>query len=242
MSRVRIFQALPAIEDTLRIRDIEIVRKIKTVLRMEPGEILFVFDGEGKEFSYTVETISKKELVLQKKGLVRQEKIQPFLLVLAVPLLRDVKMEFILQKTCELGVTRIIPYISARGTVRKAPSAAKSARWMKIVTEAARQSERLWIPKVDPIRSVEEVAIEPAELKIVAHQTGDTRVGLVQEKKPNTALVIVGPEGDFSEHELQLFKENRFHPLSLSQQILRTETAAIFAVGLIRYLETAYSG
>ncbi len=235
MSRVRIFQSGCSFGEALRVVDPEITHKIKTVLRMSPGEDVFVFDGKGRESSYTIETVTRGEVLLKKGTIQRNEAAPGVNVALAVPLLKEGKMEFLLQKVCELGVVRILPYIPARGNMRKVPQDSKLKRWRKIVAEAIRQSERLWCPVIEEIKDFSEIISRDADIKIAAHPSGGMLEDIVPKGKMETVFLIVGPEGDFSPGELQALSEQGFARISLSDGVLRTETAAICVSGLISY-------
>jgi len=202
---------------------------------MAPGDDVFVFDGKGRESSYTIETVARGEVILKKGAIQRNETVPSVDVALAVPLLKEGKMEFLLQKVCELGITRIVPYMPARGALRKLPSAAKLQRWNKIVREAIRQSERLWCPVIEEIKDFSQTIARDADIKIVAHPSGGRLEDIVPKDKTKTVFLIVGPEGDFSPGELQALSEHGFAALSLSDGVLRTETAAICVSGLISY-------
>ena len=234
MSKVRIYIEPQSIKDSIEVKDKKIIHKIKDVLRLKSSDYVYIFDGEGKEYIYKIRGIDKGRVVLEKG---RQEREEPAVskgIVLGFPILREEKIDFILQKATELGVTVFLPFISERSLQIK-PSGSKIKRWEKIIIEAVRQSGRLWIPEVYEAEVLSEIAKKDYSLKIAASIDGDSP-DKVLSKKTNEVLIIVGPEGDFSPLEYKELKASGFKFIKLSPYILRTETTAIFAAGIIRML------
>ena len=224
----------------VEVKDKEIIHKIKDVLRLKENGDIYVFDGEGSEYIYKIRGIDRDVVVLEKKKQARKETVALNKVILGFPLIREAKIDFILQKTTELGVTGFSPFISARSLQTK-PSISKIKRWRKIIVEAVRQSGRLWIPEVYEATSLGEIAKKDYSLKIAASIEGMSPKEVLS-KNEGDVFIVVGPEGDFSYEEYDELKREGFKFIKLSQYILRTETAAIFAVGLVRMVyEEAHS-
>ncbi|MCX5636790.1 MAG: RsmE family RNA methyltransferase, partial [Planctomycetota bacterium] len=195
--------------------------------------------------------------VLQKQKAVGEPSVQ---ITLFQSLLAREKFEWVLQKCTEVGVTRFVPVITQRALVREtAIKPEKLDRWQRIITEAAEQSHRGRIPDLLPPVSFEEIlpnlrdfercliAREPAEGRfdpvqpdgVGSDQTGLRPVALREALRagkqtvPGTVAVLVGPEGGFTEQEVQLAQSAGAVPVGLGPRILRTETAAIVATTLI---------
>jgi 16S rRNA (uracil1498-N3)-methyltransferase len=233
MSKIRVYIDPKEIKDELKVEEKEVVHKIKNVLRLKKEKKIYIFDGEGKEYLYKIKDIKKNYLFLIKENLIREENPSSQKLILGFPLFREEKIDFILQKCTELGVDKFCPFICER-SIRKRPSSLKLKRWQKIVKEATRQSNRVWLPELDTIREFKELTKLKFSLKLVASLEANYLEGSLKEKKE--ILLIVGPEGDFANHEYKILKDNNFIFFKLSPYTLRTVTAAIFSVGLIKYL------
>lgn len=232
MSEIRIFQQVSDAPSKIIIKDKELIHKLKNVLRMKEGEELFVFNGTGKEFKYILEKIGKKDISLVFTGEINQKPCSQVRIFLAIPILHEKKIDLILQKSTELGVDTIILYISER-SLSFNPSKTKFLRWNKIIEEASRQSRRLWVPKIeDDIQTLPRLAKQEFEYKLFCSHKGET---IEIPKIRGNILVVIGPEGDFSHEEYILLKKSGFYEWKLSENTLRTETAAIFSVGLLRY-------
>ena len=232
MSNIRIYTKPDNLGELIRIRGKDTVHKIKDVLRLKTRDNLYVFDGKGREYLCEIRAIEKKEIILNIKEQVRYEPICSSKVVLGFPLLREDKLDFIIQKSTELGAKAFIPFISSR-SLQAVPSTHKIERWQKIVIEASRQSGRLWIPEIYRVRPLAEISREDYPVKLAASIDGDAPQKILSGETEEV-LTIVGPEGDFSPSEYEELKSSGFKFINLSPYILRTETAAIFATGLIR--------
>ena len=161
-------------------------------------------------------------------------------IILAMALIRREKFELVLQKATELGVTRIIPFESGRCVVRsKEEKAAKNRqRRMDIVREAAQQCKRNVIPEVSEAVSFDEMLKTEAECRMAAYEnaygSGSTLSQIIGKQK--SFLIVIGPEGGFSEEEMDRMKAEGLIEVTLGSRILRAETAAISACALISEL------
>lgn len=234
MNLTRIYLPSSQIREEIEVKDKKIVNKIKNVLRLSKEDKLLVFDGEGKEYLFEIIQIKKDYLKIKKIALRRKIPSSLIKIFLAFPLFRKERIEFILEKATELGVDKFLPFVSQRTIMHTPPSSLYYERWRRIIIEAARQSNRVWIPSLEKTQYLEEIIKENKyDKKIVASLQGEYNIKITKEDK--NILLIVGPEGDFSEEEYKLLKEANFSFLKLSSYTLRVETAAIFLVGLIRY-------
>lgn len=211
-----------------------------TVLRMNHETIRLVHDGigyfadaypKGKEFAARVLSIDPRINEL------------PFQVTLAQALIRREKMELILQKAAELGVTRIVPFESSRCVVhaRSEKADRQKERWNSILQEASEQCKRNRIPELENICSFGQLSGYSSELNLAAYENAyGTSPFLLQVLKPASITIVIGPEGGFSEEENAALNQMGFSSISLGSRILRAETSAISACALISgYLETA---
>jgi 16S rRNA (uracil1498-N3)-methyltransferase len=218
-------------------------RYLARVLRAQPGQEVIVFDGAGEEVVAHVDRIGPTEIELRLGERRRAADAAaalgaaPIVLLAAVP--RGGRMDVLIQKTSELGVARIVPVLTTRSVAR--PEVGRRARWEKIAREAARQCERADVPALDaPVELAAALqAADLPELRIgFFERHGDRSLGsLLAEPRP-TAL-LVGPEGGFTESEMDAARTAGFVAVGLGPRILRAETAAIVAVALVQH---AYGG
>ena len=235
MSRRRLF--VPP--DRMRATPITVTGEehhhLARVLRARPGDAITLFDGVGGEVRAHIVRIGRDQTELTADASDRQEGVvaapseTPLVLLTAVP--RGGRMDFLVQKCCELGVTRIVPVITERSVVR--PEPAKRARWEKIAREAARQCGRADVPGVSaPTALAAALAAELPDRRIVlSPEAGGRPLRALLPDRGATAL-LVGPEGGFAAAEVEAARAAGFQAASLGSRILRVETAAIVAVAL----------
>lgn len=222
------------------------------VLRLNPGDLIVVCNGDGIDYICRLATISAHEAraeILESY----HSKAEPSLAVtLYQGLPKADKMDWIVQKCTEVGVSRFVPVSTARAVVELsgAKAAKRAERWRRIAEAAAKQSGRGRIPKVESVMSWTEAldhadqsaklagpgryfAVIPYELEKTSTAKAVFRslrkIGITQ------AAVFVGPEGGFTEGEIQTAVERGIRPISLGPRILRTETAGLLACGCLLY-------
>jgi 16S rRNA (uracil1498-N3)-methyltransferase len=210
-------------------------RHLARVLRARPGDEVTVFDGDGGEVEARVVRVdrSEVELALGARRVVGGAAVALTLLC-AVP--RGPRMDFLVQKTAELGVARIVPLVMARSVARPDGEAGRRGRWEKIAREAARQSGRADVPIVDaPLPLGAALAAPELPPRRLALSEGERARSLRSElggTTPAPTALLVGPEGGFAAAELPAVEAAGFSPVGLGRRILRVETAAIVAVAL----------
>ena len=155
-------------------------------------------------------------------------------------LVKEQKMDFILQKCCELGVSRIIPLNTKRSIVKlDSKETKKIERWNKILKEASEQSKRVVIPTVSNICSIEDLVKEDYDIKIlctVNELSNDIKKVLSKDLNGARIVIVIGPEGGFEKEEEQTLIANGYVPTSLGKRVLRTETASLYALSIINYI------
>ncbi len=222
------------------------VNHIKNVLRMNPGDT-FLVSHNGQ--SHLCQLVGFEEEIAFAK--IIEENLQdtelPIEIYLFQGLPKSDKLEWILQKCVELGVHGVIPVETKRSIVKIEPKkkAAKQSRWQAIAESAAKQSKRNRIPTVWEPLSFQEAVARAKELDLVLVPY-ENKEGMVATKralsliKPGMKVgIFIGPEGGFEESEIETLQQTGAHILSLGKRILRTETAAITAVGMVMlYTET----
>ena len=211
-------------------------RHVGRVLRARPGDALTLFDGAGGEVEAEVLRVARQETELA-LGARRQIAGPAVALVLLCAVPRGPRMDFLVQKTAELGVARIVPVITARSVARPDAEAGRPARWEKIAREAARQCGRADVPLVDPPASLAAALGAPGlPARRLALFEGERKRSLraaLAGCEPAATALLVGPEGGFAPVELAAARAARFESVGLGDRILRVETAAIVAVALV---------
>ena len=225
-------------EDAFTLGEAE-SRHLASVLRVAPGDALTILDGRGRRREAIVDSVGKRGVTCQPHGGVETlpRPVVPITLFQCVA--KQNRMDWLVEKAAELGVARLVPIVSARAVARPA-SGEKSDRWQRIAESALRQSGSGWIMQVDApldwagaLRSMQ--AFEGRLL--VGALTGETREAgallLDWRAAGFTGPVgwLIGPEGDFTPEELDsAIREANATPVSFGAQVLRVETAALFAV------------
>lgn len=211
------------------------------VLRPKNGEEVELFDGRGLTRIYRYSAATRE---LEAAGdLTRHAKASLSSVTLFACVTKGSRWDWTLEKATELGVDRIVPVISARTIVRvnAAERSSKRERWMRIVEEAARQSDAVFLPEIADItdfgESLELVAKTNCFIgALMTPPPGHLlkEIMSAKAKSPNgDYAVYIGPEGDFTPEELSALLEIA-RPVSFGPQVLRAETAAIFALSVIR--------
>lgn len=223
------------------------VKHIYKVLRLEEGEEVIINDSEGNEYLAKINSITKQEVALdidQKLDINNESDIKIYLYQ-GLP--KAQKMDLIVQKGTELGVTQFIPTITHRVDVKLKGDFKKLDRLNRIALEAAKQSKRTIVPKVtEPIEFEEAIEkIMDLDLVIVPYENaeGFGIKTLISDLKNNKVLlddiktigIFVGPEGGIEEDEIMKLKEKGAYIVTLGSRILRTETAGFVASSLIQY-------
>lgn len=216
------------------------LRHIRTVLRKQPGDLLTLLDGQGREYTVRITAIEKAEIETEIVDRRERHPSSPAI-VLGQGLPKSDKMDLIVQKATELGASSIVPLITERTIVKVKDEEKRGERWRKIAREAAMQSDRPDIPKVETIRSFSEfihtAAPGPRTLFLFPWEEGTEPLKNVLRGHLDAKhiVVLIGPEGGFSRAEAGAAKEKGFHLVSLGPTILRTETAAIAVLSMITY-------
>ncbi len=231
--------------DALRLDEAESHHALN-VLRLTPGEKVVVFNGQGTEATAQVLPASTKRAVhLQTLHRVKTPPL-PCRLTLAQAIPKGKNMDLIVQKATELGAAEIAPLLSERTVTRvesDESASVKQAKWQGVVVEAAKQCGQNWLPVVALPRTPKEFfAAHPAgsfDFMLIASLQSDSRRlrALLEEhgSKPKSALILVGPEGDFTPAEIGLAKSAGCRPITLGPIVLRTETAAIYCLSVLSY-------
>lgn len=236
MREIRIYQAGSfSLGETLELTP-EAAQHVAVVLRRQAGDKIILFCGDNREFRALLVAVNKKKVTvrIESECLVNRE--SPRIIHLGQAISKGERMEFVIQKSVELGVTSICPLITARSVVKLDATRLekKLAQWQAIAIAACEQSGRNQIPQVEnPLELDEYLQTNKAELRFVLDPR-ESKTWRNYDFKDSPIALLIGPEGGFSQEELKRIYEAGFKPLSLGPRILRTETAAIAALSLLQ--------
>lgn len=192
------------------------------VLRIQSGDEVNAVDGRGKLYSAIISMYKRNASITIKDIEVEEDKPTDGIILAVAPTKNIARFEWILEKATELGVINIIPLLCEHSERDQL----KPERLEKIIVSAMKQCKRLWIPELAPLTDFQSMLNHPSPNKFIAHCADQTRHS-ANELMKSTNLVLIGPEGDFSDNEIELAINSGFKSLSLGANRLRTETAAI---------------
>ena len=219
----------------------EVSRQIARVLRLEVGSQIMVLDGSGDEYTLNLVQVSPDSVVgkIVKKEPSQGEPRTNVHMFLA--LTQRERFEWMLQKCTEIGVVSFTPLVTARSLVQRTGEVeGKYGRWQKIIQEAAEQSHRGKLPQLNQTLTFSEFVKRPLKSSTTGlffwEEEGDNALKTVLESVKNTEInLVIGPEGGFTQEEAAAVTEVGYISVSLGKRILRVETAAMIAAGLVLY-------
>lgn len=222
------------------------------VLRLKPGERVVAFDGRGREVTAEIDPESSKHAVrLRPRGPAGKTPPLPCRITLAQAVPKGKNMDFIVQKAVELGAGEVAPLLSERTVTRledAEDAEAKRGKWRAVAIEAAKQCGQNWLPEIGLPQSPKDFfqsrGPRAFDLMLIASLQTDARhlrdwLGEFRDGHagiaPKSALVLVGPEGDFTPAELGLARSAGCRPITLGPIVLRVETAALYCLSVLSY-------
>lgn len=227
------------LDDKIIISDLKQAHHIKNVLRLKNKDEIVIFDAEGNEFIGLLEEASGKNISIKiaAKKQANQDKAVKITIACAVP--KGKIMDAIVDKLTQLGVAEIIPLKTQRGIVAIDPAKefARLKRWQKIAVSASQQSGRNNITAISTLKGLKEILSDPVyDLKLLATLSGKrgNLKAVLNKVRPQNILVLIGPEGDFSDKEVLLARQAGAVLISLGSLVLRVDTAAIAVTSFIR--------
>lgn len=213
------------------------------VLRMQAGRELVVFNGTGGEYRAAILDVSKTTVTLLVESFSENNRASPLSIDLAIGISRGERMDWVLQKATELGVSRVTPLFTERTEIKlKAERLEKKLlHWRQIMISACEQCQLNILPELRQPRTLSELCADtdPTQLKLVLHHRADQSLAAMNgamQRPPSSVLLLVGPEGGLSEEEIELVLHNQFQPLKLGPRVLRTETAPIVVLTAVQQL------
>ncbi len=212
------------------------------VMRLGKGDIVSVFDGTGKFYEGKIVSTRHNEVIIDiehESTQLPQPKVQ-ISLAQAIP--KKEKMEYIIEKVTELGIQKIIPFVSTRTVVRlrEGRSEHRIERWRKIAVSSSKQSGRSTLPELCNIADFEKVMeytrqYDSVIMPCLSLKSTSLYSALRRPVKWKRVLVITGPEGGFTDEEVNLASEHAVLLVSLGNLVLKSDTAAISTVSILHY-------
>ena len=210
---------------------------LSKVLRMTPGRELELFDDRGGSYRARILEQHKKQLRLNIEAYDPSERESPLDLELGIGISRGERMDWVVQKATELGVTRISPLFTERSEVKLRGDrlSKKQARWQQLAISACAQCQRNRLPQITaPMELNDWLAQNRSQSRLVLHHKATGR--LPKHDSVASLSLLIGPEGGLSELELASAQDWQFSALTLGPRVLRTETAPVAAISLVQYL------
>lgn len=232
----RIYQPVPLAVGMLQLEE-NASHHLARVLRAAVKDEVIIFNGEGGEYHGVIQQINKKNVVVELSKFVDRNSESPVVISLAQGIARGEKMDFVIQKAVELGVSEIFPIISERCNVRldQEREQKRMQHWQAVVISACEQSGRNRLPVVHaPLMLSDWLEQSHAEMKLVLSPHVTKKLKDVSVK-PASIAVLIGPEGGLSEREIETTIKYNFTALNLGPRILRTETAAVAALSVLQF-------
>jgi 16S rRNA (uracil1498-N3)-methyltransferase len=228
--------------DTILINS-EDVSHITRVLRMEKGDTLLLCDGRGFDYDAEITDISSKEIICKITSSRKSDTEPNIEVTLFQGLPKASKMEYIIQKTTELGITRIVPCKLSRCVMKienAKTEAKKLERWQKISESAAKQSGRGIVPEIAPVATLDDAIsqLKECDIAFAPYECEDMqslKSVLTSVDAPKKIGFIIGPEGGFDMSEIEKLRAAKIQTVTLGKRILRTETAGEAVLAMTMY-------
>lgn len=233
----RIYTQQPLQENTAIGLEPQASQHLSKVLRMSEGAEVTLFNGQGGEYSATISQLAKKQLTVEVGEKNSHDKQSPLDIHLGIAISKGDRMDWVMQKATEIGITKVSPLYTERTEVKLKGDRAKkkSDHWQQVIISACEQSGRNQLMLLEqPLSLSEWLASTQADKKFVLHHRSDN--GLNSVEKPTSVALLIGPEGGLSNDEITQAQRHDFSALTLGPRVLRTETAPIAAASILQYI------
>jgi 16S rRNA (uracil1498-N3)-methyltransferase len=231
----RIYTAQTLAADSVVILEPEPANHVARVLRLVAGDQLVLFDGNGGEYPADITAVDKKRVQVLTGAHRSSECESPLAIHLGIALSRGDRMDWIVQKSTELGVASLTALTTERTGVKLVGDRAgkRLLHWREVAISACEQCGRNRPPTINPLSSLQEwLATTDAQRKFVLHHRGQATQGM--QSPPNDIALLVGPEGGLSDNEIMAAERADFTSLRLGPRVLRTETAPLAALAILQ--------
>ncbi|GBE12370.1 ribosomal RNA small subunit methyltransferase E [bacterium BMS3Bbin14] len=211
-------------------------RHIATVLRLQPGVCIELFDGTGTVYQGCLHSVTRQAVTVD--ILSRQQPAEEGVpLILAQGLLKGKKMDFLVQKATELGVRTFQP-LQTRYCENKGERQSRQDRWRRIMLEACKQCKRLLPMEINPTVGLNHLDTSQFSRKIMLWEDEKSvpLPGALPSADSDSICLLLGPEGGFHQEEIEYARALGFQTVSLGRRTLRAETAALAAVAIVQFL------
>ena len=219
------------------VLDGDVAHYIGRVLRLTPGAPVQIFNGSGQEWPGDVSAVSKRDVTISLQQPVTGTPESPLHTHLGQALSRGERMDWAIQKAVELGVSEITPLFTERCEVKLQGERAdkRQAHWQQIAVSACEQCGRSVVPVIHPPMALQDwLSGLQAEVKLVLHHR--TEQDLQSLPAPESAALLIGPEGGLSAGEIAQAEQAGFHAARFGPRVLRTETAPVVALTMLQHL------
>lgn len=208
------------------------------VLRLQPDDLCVLFNGDGMDYTARLIDASKRQGRVQILSAQPVANESPLRITLLQGIARGEKMDLILQKATELGVTRIVPVESERSEVRLHGERAhkRMQHWQAVVAAACEQCGRARLPELAPIQPLHQAAVRYGETGLFLDPHADSRLTDIAFPPTHTCTLAIGPEGGFSPLDCEQLLAAGYRGVRLGPRILRTETAGLAAISALQAL------
>lgn len=210
---------------------------LSKVLRCKTGTRLVLFDGFGHQYTAQISIIEKKQVTVDVFDLIDNTSESPLHIELGIGISKGERMDFVVQKATELGVSSITPIFSERSEVKLTAQRLekKLSHWNKVIISACEQCGRSQLPSLNNPDSLESwLGSINCDARFVLHHRHPERLN--SQEPPASVALAIGPEGGLSDNEIKLALKHDFKALSLGPRILRTETAPLAAISLLQHV------
>ncbi|MGI9296105.1 MAG: 16S rRNA (uracil(1498)-N(3))-methyltransferase [Pseudomonadales bacterium] len=232
----RIYHGSPITAPGSLLLDDRAAHYLRQVLRLRSGNPIVVFDGRGGEWQAAITKLDKKSVQLDLQHFTPVDRSGPLTIHLGIGLSRGERMDWIVQKATELGVRAITPLLTERCEVKLQGErlTKRMQHWQAVSISACEQCGLNVLPELhSPVSSLQWAQQHSADLKLVLHP--EAGQDLNPDVTPDSALLAIGPEGGFTDQEVQQLKTTDFTVLRLGERVLRTETAPLVALSILQH-------
>ncbi len=234
----RIYTDSPLGEGSHAELDENAAQHVGRVLRMQAGQELRLFNGDGQDYPATITEAGKKRVEVLVGAPEPNHTESPLQIILGQTLSKGDRMDYAVQKAVEMGVTCIVPLTTERCEIKlKGDREDKRLRhWQSVAISAAEQCGRAKEPEILPVMTVEQwlERTRNCDLRLVLHHR--TAKSLESINKPSSIALMIGPEGGLTAEEIAQAENEGFLPVALGPRVLRTETAPVAAMALCQWL------
>lgn len=206
------------------------------VLRLKNSDLITIIDGNGQSVIAEIVEITKKVVRFTIIESITKEKVLPEIHIAIAPTKSNDRFEYFLEKVTELGISEVTPILCSNSERKNI----KLDRFEKIVMSATKQSGNLFLPKVNPMLKITDFLsqLDSETSYFIAHCEDDSIKVELKHVLDNTkkVCILIGPEGDFTNEEINLAKDKKIKPVSLGETRLRTETAGVIACHTVKII------